>query len=314
MLTNELIAGYKAAGRRFHIVGTETDGIIIALDVEGRIFAFKDGKVLNRVNEEAIAGISTKAGYINPGGDGFWPAPEGSRMGFEYSSGEWRVPPSLTNARWLVAESSANHGLFTAEVDLVNAAGTGMPFIFSRDVTVKSDAKSLTVKITEGIEYIGNREVPRDEAVIAPWSLCQFDCGEDCTLKLPKLSKEECWDLYPWDSSCHRKETADGIDVEMVTDFRFQLALAPVADFVEFIDRGRGFSVRRTAEPIAAGFDYIAIDDIDYVLPCNNRPVRFSAYCDPSGFMEIEACGGTPVRLSKGVKTSVTVTNEYRMF
>ncbi len=313
MLIKELVAGYKAAGRRFHIVGTETDGIIIALDVEGRIFAFKDGKVLNRVNEEAIAGISTRAGYINPGGDGFWPAPEGSRMGFEYDTGEWRVPPSLTNARWLVAECSANHGLFTAEVDLVNAAGTGMPFIFSRDVTVDSDAKRLAVKITEGIEYIGNREVPRDEAVVAPWSLCQFDCGKECTLRLPKLSKDDYWDLYPWDSSCHRKETADAIEVEMVTDFRFQLALAPVADFVEFIDKGRGFKVRRTAQPIAEGLDFIAIDDIDYALPCNNRPVRFSAYCDPSGFMEIEACGGTPARLSKGVKTTLTVTNEYTL-
>ena len=340
MLIKELIDGYKAAGRRYHIVGTETDGIIIALDVEGRIFAFKDGKILNRVNADAIAGISTRAGYINPGGDGFWPAPEGSRMGFEYSSGEWRVPPSLTNARWLVAESNTKsegdfnmigilnsdygasdldygaagpiyHGLFTAEVDLVNAAGTGMPFIFSRDVNVCSDEKHLYVEITEGIEYIGNREVPRDEAVIAPWSLCQFDCGKDCTLRLPKLAKDEYWDLYPWDSSCHRKETEDAIEVEMVTDFRFQLALSPAAKCVEFIDRGRGFSVLRLAKRLDKGLDYIAIDDIDYALPCNNRPVRFSAYCDPSGFMEIEACGGTPARLSKGVKTTVEVINSY---
>lgn len=313
MLIKELIDGYKAAGRRFHIVGTEQDGIIIALDVEGRIFAFKDGKILNRVNEEAIAGITTKEGYINPGGDGFWPAPEGSKMGFEYSSGDWRVPPSLTNARWLVAESSANHALFTAEVDLVNASGIGMPFIFSRDVTVTSDAKKLTVKITEGIEYIGTRELSRDEAVIAPWSLCQFDCGADCTLRLPKLPAGEIWDLYPWDSSCHRKEADDALEVEMVTDFRFQLALSAAADFVEFIDRGRGFKVRRTAPVIANGLDYIAIDDVDFTLPCNNKPCRFSAYCDPSGFMEIEAAGGTPLKLFKGVKTTLTVTNEYTM-
>ena len=39
MLIKELIEGYKAAGRRFHVVGTESDGIIIALDVEGIEYA-----------------------------------------------------------------------------------------------------------------------------------------------------------------------------------------------------------------------------------------------------------------------------------
>ena len=111
MLIQELTERYKAAGRRYHIVGDERDGVIMALDVEGRIFAFKDGVVLNRVNEEAIAGISTRDNYINPGGDGFWPAPEGSCLGYEYPTGNWRVPPSLTNARYLVKKSTQNTAL-----------------------------------------------------------------------------------------------------------------------------------------------------------------------------------------------------------
>ena len=219
MLIKELTERYKAAGRRYHIVGDEHDGVIMALDVEGRIFAFKDGVVLNRVNEEAIAGISTRDNYINPGGDGFWPAPEGSCLGYEYPTGNWRVPPSLTNARYPVKKSTQNTALAEAEVDLVNTNGVGMPFIFSRDITVSSGAKELTVSITEGIEYIGTREIAQSEAVIAPWSLCQFDCGADCTLTLPKLSAEDVRDLYPWDSSCHRKETENGIEVEMTSNW-----------------------------------------------------------------------------------------------
>ena len=314
MLIKELTERYKAAGRRYHIVGDELDGVILALDVEGRIFAFKDGVILNRVNEEAIAGISTRDNYINPGGDGFWPAPEGSTKGYEYPAGSWRVPPSLTNARYLVKKSTSNTALAEAEVDLVNSSGVGMPFIFSRDITVSSSAKELTVSITEGIEYIGTREIAKSEAVIAPWSLCQFDCGADCTLTLPKLPAGEVWDLYPWDSSCHRKETENGIEVEMVTDFRFQLGISPKANWLLFTDRGRGFSVRRSAAVLAEGLEYIPIGDGEPSQPADTRPCRFSAYCDPSGFMEIEAAGGTPAVLKPGVKTTLLVTNQYKVF
>ncbi len=315
MQIKELTERYKAAGRRYHIVGDEHDGVIMALDVEGRIFAFKDGVVLNRVNEEAIAGISTRDNYINPGGDGFWPAPEGSCLGYEYPTGNWRVPPSLTNARYLVKKSTQNTALVEAEVDLVNSSGVGMPFIFSRDITVSSSKKELTVSITEGIEYIGTREIAQSEAVIAPWSLCQFDCGADCTLTLPKLSADDVRDLYPWDSSCHRKETENGIEVEMVTDFRFQLGISPKANWLLFTDKGRGFCVRRSAAVLPEGLEYIAIDDGDPDKPnCDRKPSRFSAYCDPSGFMEIEAAGGTPAVLKPGVKTTLLVTNQYQLF
>ena len=196
----------------------------------------------------------------------------------------------------------------------MNAAGVGMPFIFSRDITVSSNARELTVSIAEGMEYIGTRELSRDEAVIAPWSLCQFDCGADCKLTLPGLSDNDIWDLYPWDSSCHRHEGEKGIEVDMVTDFRFQLGISPKASGLVFTDKGRGFSVRRSAAVLSEGLDYIAIDDGEPTKPCKERPCRFSAYCDPSGFMEIEAAGGTPAILKAGTKTSLIVTTQYAKY
>lgn len=311
MHISDLIAKYSKAGRRIHVAGDCRNGVLMALDVEGRLFTYMDGEVLNRVNEEAISGISTMAGYINPGGDGFWAAPEGSCLGFEYSSGEWRVPPSLTNARWQVMKQSYNHFVASAEVDLVNASGIGMPFIFTRDVSVGSAHNEMTVSVTESIKYIGTMTLTREQAVIAPWSLCQFNCGKDCILRLPNVDESEIWDLYPWDSSCHRKKNGNGYDVEMVTDFRFQLGMSPAVRWVEFEDFARGFKVRRTASRLADGLDYIAIDDISPKLPCNNPASRFSAYCDPSGFMEIEAAGGTPQVLTPGAETSLTVLNTY---
>ncbi len=82
-------------------------GVIAALDMEGRWFAVLDGEVLNRVNPDAIAGQSTREQYLNPGGDGLWPAPEGTTLGYQYSTGAWRVPPGLCAARYLVTQATA---------------------------------------------------------------------------------------------------------------------------------------------------------------------------------------------------------------
>jgi len=312
MQSRELIKAFEQAGRRIEIVGTPDNGALVALDVEGRIFAFMDGVVLNRVNEAAIAGISTHDGYINPGGDGFWPAPEGSSMGYEYATGAWRVPSGLTNARYQVKAQTACTALVSAEVDLINAAGLGMPFIFSRDIAVSCRQGTLAVTIAEGIEYIGTKELDRTQAIIAPWSLCQFDCGAECTLRLPDVQSSEIWDLYADDSSCHRHNDGKAWNVDMVTDFRFQLGLSPKINWLEFEDRGRGFAVHRSAARLADGLDYIDIGDRDFTAPCNGAPCRFSAYCDPSGFMEIEAAGGAPATLAKGAKTVLVVTTQYR--
>ncbi len=96
MKATQLQNALKKAGKRSHLLGDFRAGVIVALDVEGRWFAVLDGEVLNRVNPEAIAGQSKREQYLNPGGDGLWPAPEGTNLGYEYSTGSWRVPPGLT--------------------------------------------------------------------------------------------------------------------------------------------------------------------------------------------------------------------------
>ena len=314
MKSIELITAIRSVGRRLAIVGTEKDGVLIALDVEGRVFAYMNGEVLNRVNIDAITGFSTRNGYVNPGGDGLWPAPEGSSLGYEYSTEQWRVPPSLTGARWLPILKEENHAVFQAEVDLINASGIGIPVILSRDISIQRSGRTLNVSIVEGIEYIGTHDYARQQAVIAPWSLCQFDCGEDCTLRIHRPDENSIWDLYQWDSSCHRRVNGDVCEVDMVTDFRFQLGMAPKVEWLEFVDKRRGFSVRRSAEALSQGCDYIDLADREPTQPYSDaKPIRFSAYCDPSRFMEIEAAGGTPAQLTKGAKSCVKVNNIYTL-
>jgi hypothetical protein len=100
----DILEAFSKAKKRVHVVGDIDAGVIIALDMEGRLFTVLDGEVLNRVNLEAIVGHSTQKLYLNPGGDGLWPAPEGTSLGYQYSTDVWRVAPGLRTARYLVAE------------------------------------------------------------------------------------------------------------------------------------------------------------------------------------------------------------------
>ena len=98
MTCNELLTLFADAKKRCHLIGTPAAGVIAGLDQEGRLYAVLNGDVLNRVNAPAILGTSSREAYLNPGGDGLWPAPEGTTLGYEYSTGAWAVPPSVAHA------------------------------------------------------------------------------------------------------------------------------------------------------------------------------------------------------------------------
>ena len=95
MKATRILKAFATAGKQVQLVGDLDAGVIVALDLEGRLFTVLDGEVLNRVNLDAIAGESTQKLYLNPGGDGLWPAPEGTSLGYQYSTGAWRVTPGL---------------------------------------------------------------------------------------------------------------------------------------------------------------------------------------------------------------------------
>ena len=120
MTGNDLIGLMLKSHRRVDITGTPDNGIIAALDLEGRIFTVSNSIVFNRVVPSAILNRSNKNGYLNPGGDALWPAPEGTCFGYEYGTGKWRVPPSITGAVWEVIQKGENKTVIRAEIDLVN--------------------------------------------------------------------------------------------------------------------------------------------------------------------------------------------------
>lgn len=306
----ELIELFEESGRRCHIIGSSENGIVAGLDLEGRLFAIMNGNVMNKVNPAAILGITDRAAYLNPGGDGLWPAPEGTCFGYEYSTGKWRVPPGLSGAKFKLVEESRNHGVIEAEVDLVNAAGLGIPTIFRRNITVETAGSALIVKVIESIEYIGSKTLSRKECMLAPWTLCQFDSEAGCEVVFTKTHDSAVWDLY--ETSAEKRYAKDG-RWHARTDggMKYQIGIDNTVDWIEFRNPAKNLTVKRSAGKLSPEQDYIDIIDAPPDKMPSDRETRFSVYSDPSFFMEIEAVGGCPQVLAPGSVMSVQVSTEY---
>jgi hypothetical protein len=309
MTGKDLIDLMRQSHRRIHVTGTPENGIIAALDLEGRLFVVVNDRILNRVVPSAILNRSNRNAYLNPGGDALWPAPEGSCFGYEYGIGKWRVPPAITGAVWEVAEQSERKSVIRAEIDLINNLQLDIPCEFERRIEIEQSGKSLIQNLTEIIRYIGERTLDKGEFSLAPWSLCQFDSKTGCKVIMLPPSEEDIRDMY--DSSLSQRGMSDDkYVVDTKTDFRFQLGLGESVPWIEYIS-GNDFRVKRYAGTLPPGHKYIDIADTPPEQFPSDKGVKLSIYCDPSGFMEIEACGGCPDILSPGTELSVNVYTEY---
>lgn len=306
-----VVAAFEQAGKRTHVVGDQKHGVLVALDMEARLYTYVNGEVVNRVNPLAIAGHSTSASYLNPGGDGLWPAPEGTRLGYQYATGRWRVPSGIRFARYQVVESGDDEVTVEAEVDLVNNEGLGIPTLFRRHVRREDRPDALTVHVRESITYSGSRSLPAGTFLLAPWTLCQFDCGPGCYVIFPGNDRTVLWDLYEetiaascvWDEH-HCTIPTDGTR-------RFQVGLGEQVPWITFHDPSKGLVVRREAGVVHADQRYIDIRDAGPTSEPDRRGVRYSVYADPDGFMEIEAVGGCPADLQPGTELHVSVSTTY---
>jgi hypothetical protein len=229
-------------------------------------------------------------------------------MGYEYSTNAWRVPPGLTGARFRVVESTRERALVEAEVDLINASGLGVPSIFRRDISIRESDGALEVKTIESIEYIGRKTLSKEECLLVPWTLCQFNCGPGCEVLFPEVDESGIWDMYDPSDSHRFKENGFW---HVVTDgtLRFQVGISEITPWIELRLPEKGIKVRRTATPPPDGFDYIDIVDADPSERPSDKGVRYSVYCDTDKFMEIEASGGAPAVLKSGLASSLEVVN-----
>jgi len=311
MTGKDLLELLSSSYCRSYLTGTLENGVIAALDIEGRLFTIVNNQVVNRVVPSAIKNHFKKGIYQNPGGDGLWPAPEGTTMGYEYATGNWRVPPAITGAVWEVISHTDNRAVIRAEIDLVNNLQIGIPCEFERHIEIDSVDGRLTQRVTEVIRYIGKKTICKDEFLLAPWSLCQFESGKEGKVIFPTSPDEELWDMYA--SSQSQRNIVDGLYVlETKTKDRIQLGLGPKIPWIEYT-MGNQFRIKRYAGELPADQVYIDISDSPPDQLPSSRGVSLSIYCDPGGFMEMETCGGCPAKLTPGTELSVRITTEYEI-
>jgi hypothetical protein len=311
MKATHTLKAFERAGKAAWLVGSLDAGVIIALDLEGRLFTVLDGEVLNRVNLAAIAGESTRALYLNPGGDGLWPAPEGTSLGYQYSTGAWRVGPGLRAARYQVTEAAQRSATAVAEVDLINAQGRGLPTLFRRQITVTPGRQSVTVRTVESITYIGRAPLRRTDALLAPWTLSQFDSGPGCEVVFPCTRKAAVWDLYEDPSDAQREWRGPLCRTATNGSQRYQIAIGAQVPWIEFHNPRRGLVVRRKAGPLPTGHSYIDIRDAAPGVSPARTGVRYSVYSDTANFMEIEAAGGCSAVIRPNVEMRVEVNTRF---
>ena len=311
MKISGLLRAFGRAKKRVHVVGDEQTGVVAALDLEGRLYTYLDGEVLNRVNPDAIAGQSSAQQYLNPGGDGLWPAPEGTTLGYEYPTGAWRVPAGLRTSRWTVVTASTRAATIRAEVDLVNNQGLGVPTCFQRQIRIRPGKAAVTVETIDSITYCGTRSLGNGECLLAPWSLCQFDSGPGCEVVFPCEEQTSVWDLYD-ESSEPQRSWEDGLCRTRTNGaLRYQIGIAADVPWIEYRHPKRKLVVRRQAEPLPIGQKWIDIRDVAPTISPGSRGIRYSVYSDPSLFMEIEAAGGCPETLEPGMTLAVKMTTRF---
>ncbi len=310
MKASRLLALFAGSGRRTHLIGDSGQGVIAGLDLEGRLYAVHNGQVVNRVNPLAVSGDSALDRYHNPGGDVLWPAPEGTSLGYCYATGNWRVPSGIRHGRFRVVGRWPGGARIQSEIDLINSCGLGFPFLFERDIRLLPGRHELEVMVTESIRYLGVKELARSSFLLAPWSLCQFDCGPGCEVVFP-AGQEDVWDLYE-PGAPERRYWQEGL-CHAVTDgtCRYQLGLGARVPWIEYRDPSRRLRVIRQAESLAAGQEYLDIRDAGAGQAPSGQGVRYSIYSDANGFMEIEAAGGCPEVLEPGIKLSHRISTRY---
>ena len=189
-------------------------------------------------------------------------------------------------------------------MDLINNSGLGVPTIFEREFSCSTDGYALTVVAEESITYRGTRELNTAECLLAPWTLCQFNCSPGCEV-VYEAEESSIRDLYePSDSQrCIKNglwHTRTGCEQ------RYQLGLDEHVEWIEFRNPHSGLRVRRHADALHSGQSHIDIADAPPDTKPDGKGVCLSIYSDTDGFMEIEAVGGCSDVLVPGATMSVS--------
>lgn len=182
----------------------------------GRVFVEVDGRFLHRTDMETAAHPDKP--FNNLGGNNLWPAPEGGTFGFNYRGNQWCVQPCINAQPFTVLRHDAAGAVLQKEVGLVNRAGTELRVLMKREARLtpaptwlKKYAASMALCYATTDSFTILNEVPAEKALIAAWTLEQFDATDDtlafCLVEQPGSAINFDFYAHPGERIvCHRQE------------------------------------------------------------------------------------------------------------
>lgn len=216
-------------------------------DMGGRVFAEVCGISVHRIDLDTVRDPNQP--FNNFGGGNFWPAPEGGKFGWNYQGDQWYVQPVINNQPFEVAWVTKHGAMISKDVTLTNRAGTSLDVTMSRIAETADLPDILTPFALEGHLTYETRDqfacvdhVSVDKALIAAWTLEQFDATDDtvafCAVKDPESAIN--FDFYEHPGS-RISYFENGFSYKVDGQSRGQIGIKKDsrADFVGFYDLSR---------------------------------------------------------------------------
>lgn len=163
--------------KNFTRISVEQGEVILAGELQGRIFVAMDGEVLHRLVLPST--VSTADSFQNIGGNSLWPAPEGGAFAFNYPAdgGPWRVQEGINKAVSAVQPDGVG---MTREIVLENRKGLSAKVLHSRQLAFpcyglgeKYDVQSVVYRSCDRLELL--QPLPAEDFLMVAWSLEQFE-------------------------------------------------------------------------------------------------------------------------------------------
>lgn len=159
---------------------TPAGRLAVCPTLTGRLYAELGGRFLHRIEMDTIAHPDKP--FNNFGGNNLWPAPEGGLFAFNYRGDVWCVQPCINAQPYRVTRLDPDGVVIEKEVLLTNRAGVELRVRMARHARLTDTPQWLSMfPATRALSYTVHdsltvlNDVPATQALIAAWTLEQFD-------------------------------------------------------------------------------------------------------------------------------------------
>ena len=311
MRMSELEGSLASSGLEAVTFGDAEKRLFIVPELHGRIFVALEGKVFHNVNPQAFRPSKAGSEFLNPGGDSLWCAPEGTRWGFFYDAGRWRVPEALAKCQYKIVRIEKDRLTIRSSFSLRNALGIEIPLESTRVIRQLAHSKGVGYETRDTLRYLGEKPLSYEDARVVPWTLSQYPASGTTRAFFPFPSGARLKDFYePFGDRLKML----GESVELDTDGRKkgQIGISPEVPMISFRDSASGLVVTRKSQKFLRTRRYIDIADRPPTEDYNaDFPTRYSIYNGDNSILELESCGAMSAILEPGVKITLVTENEH---